>query len=1177
VQSQREIFASLKSANALSAAVKEKEALIDTALRGEEASKIARNLLLRARNRDGDGLVGSTFEKVFQGYGVFKGRVTGFFIKDSDAAAGEEERGYYHVVYEDDDEEDIPEDELRQLLRDGPQGAESAGQRSSEAQVARGREAMTSHVDKWAAVREKGPAGKGVEDGDWDRQLLLLQAFVKENGHAHVPSGHGLSNWVEMMREACARNLMSADRIAAMRSFGFCFDAPLAVMLRDAHLKVRHEDDDAAWEANFEGLRAYWREHGHAHPRLLKPDAVSVCSLGAWARDQRLYFKSDKLSAQRVALLRGVDFCFDGKMAELLRSEIESKLAQSHGSSSSSDGINSTIVRDGLNSTATATITTSKPQGPSGEGTLGAASDAHGSKDPGAESEKCDSQRLACAALSVPVPQYAGEGDINAQVETGKEASASAGTLGFEEQDYFGAGDRSMHDDEQQVRHAQSAPAALASIHTMPDGAAAQVAMQEAATESEAAASAVDEAEGGDVSAAGGVASDGGRVADAEASEKVSGKQWQEQGVAVEVPIDDASRRETMAGQDGMDEDENAVEGNDDAGWQGDGMWDSSGGGEKSRWEAGDENVEQEQEKETAGYGQGWEKGETESERQHGEDAEDMRNKRRKLRHPPPPKSVQEGPAQVHVEEYAEGSAAHGQEAALQQKTQDTPLFICSMCSKSLSSVFALKRHMAKHCHHRELVGAAKDISFSRMLERLQAFQANHGHVHPRQDEQLLGPWVGKVRQQFKCASLPKGHEEKLSALGFCFDGVQSKRLRIECEGSLSNCGGGGGGESETGVASAAAAGAAAAANLAAGKCSVGGAAADGFAVVNDMAAADKACQPHSAGRLESPATPAATRGALAPETDTAGWVSTGSTAETAVHAKDSQVGFPRLSGPAYKAESRGRSAFVSRRSDASRPEIASAHAKGGAKTSDTLPALLSSVRAPLFPDARGIEVGAGAGSTTVPVTSEIASSNGTYLSSLMSMVSGATISNATEPASMNESATGNSVTKAGAEAGGAAETQLLVCTECSKSFASMQGLKVHKVRFCVARGEAVTKAGAEAGGAAETQLLVCTECSKSFASMQGLKVHKVRFCVATLAEKNASQQEREEEEAGATEEEESAAGAAYGGGKLAAKMAAEEQGQEVEKRNEEEATRHVCDGCSKLFGNIAVCCFLCV
>ena len=167
----------------------------------------------------------------------------------------------------------------------------------------------------------------------------------------------------------------------------------------------------------------------------------------------------------------------------------------------------------------------------------------------------------------------------------------------------------------------------------------------------------------------------------------------------------------------------------------------------------------------------------------------------------------------------------------------------------------------------------------------------------------------------------------------------------------------------------------------------------------------------------------------------------------------------------------------------------------------------------------------------TVPVTSEIASSNGTYLSSLMSMVSGATISNATEPASMNESATGNSV----------------------------------------------TKAGAEAGGAAETQLLVCTECSKSFASMQGLKVHKVRFCVATLAEKNASQQEREEEEAGATEEEESAAGAAYGGGKLAAKMAAEEQGQEVEKRNEEEATRHVCDGCSKLFGNIAVCCFLCV
>jgi hypothetical protein len=1100
VQSQREIFESLKSANALSAAVKEKEALIDTALRGEEASKIARNLLLRAQNRDGDGLVGSTFEKVFPGYGVFKGRVTGFFIKDSDADAGGEERRYYHVVYEDDDAEDIPEDELRQLLRDGPQGAESGRQRSREAQVARGREALTSHVDKWAAVREKGPAGKGVENGDWERQLLLLQAFVKENRHAHVPSGHGLSNWVEKMREACARNHMSADRIAAMRSFGFCFDASLAVMLREAHLKVRHEDDDAAWQANFESLRAYWREHGHAHPRLLKPDAVSVCSLGAWARDQRLYFKSDKLSAQRVALLRGVDFCFDGKMAELLRSEIESKLAQSHGSSSS-DGINSTIVRNRLNSTVPATITTSKPQGPSGKGALDAASNGHCSKDPGAESEKRDSQRLACAALSVPVPPGAGEGDINAQVETGKEASASAGTLGFEEEDYFGAGDRSMHDGEQQVRHAQSAPAALASIHTMPDGAAAQVAVPVAATECEAAASAVDEAEGGDVSAAGGVASDGGRVADAEASEEVSGKRWREQGVAVEVPIDDESRRETLAGQDGMDEEEeNAVGGNDDAGWQGDGTWDSSSGGEESRWEARDENVEQEQETETAGVGQGWEKGERESERHDGEDAEDTRNKRRKLRHPPTPKSVQEGPAQVHVEEYAEGSAADEQEADLQQTAQDTPLPICDVCSKSFSSVFALKRHKAKHCNGRTLVAAAKNTSFSRMLERLQAFQATHGHVHPRQDEQLLGPWVGRVRHQFKCASLPKDQDEKLNALGFCFDGVQSKRLRLEYEGSLSNCGGGGGGESEPGVASAAAAGAAA------------------------------------AGRFAPPATPTATRGALAPETDTAGWVSTGSTAETAVHATDSQVGFPRLSGPVYKAESRGRSAFVSRRSDASRPETAGAHAKGGAKTSDTPPPLQSSVRAPLFPDACGaLHTAFKAQQSSKPSS---APTRAPRASGLLQHRRG-------KHAPM-------------------ANTVPIVGPPRAKWEAAERA----EVR-AGAGVEAVTKAGAEATGVAETELLVCTECSKSFASIQGFKVHKVRFCIARLAEKNASQQAGREEEA-------AAAAAAYGG-TLTAKMAAWEQGLEVEKGKEEEATRHVCDGCSKLFGNIAVCCLLCV
>jgi hypothetical protein len=121
-----------------------------------------------------------------------------------------------------------------------------------------------------------------------------------------------------------------------------------------------------------------------------------------------------------------------------------------------------------------------------------------------------------------------------------------------------------------------------------------------------------------------------------------------------------------------------------------------------------------------------------------------------------------------------------------------------------------------------------------------------------------------------------------------------------------------------------------------------------------------------------------------------------------------------------------------------------------------------------------------------------------------------------------------------------------------------------------------VIKAGADARGAAVTQLLVCTECSKSFASIQGFKVHKARFCIARLAEKNASQQEgREEEAAAATEEEAAAAAAAYGG-TLTAKTA-EDQGLEAEKGKEVEATRHVCDGCSKWFGNMAVCCLLCV
>jgi len=118
------------------------------------------------------------------------------------------------------------------------------------------------------------------------------------------------------------------EKILTLRCLGFCFDTSLAAALYVAHNK--DEDDDAvSWVESFDKLREYCVLHGHAHPLLLKADGISVCPLGAWARDQRMYFKRDKLSQERVAFLRGIDFCFDGKMADLLRSEFETRKRKS--------------------------------------------------------------------------------------------------------------------------------------------------------------------------------------------------------------------------------------------------------------------------------------------------------------------------------------------------------------------------------------------------------------------------------------------------------------------------------------------------------------------------------------------------------------------------------------------------------------------------------------------------------------------------------------------------------------------------------------------------------------------------------------------------------------------------------------------------------------------------------
>ena len=93
---QREMFASLKSSRAFSELFREKEAMLDCLLRIGAGNTAFEDIRVRLESKDGRGMEGAEIEKEFPGYGVFKGRVTGFFVVEGkdDEENVEKKKGY---------------------------------------------------------------------------------------------------------------------------------------------------------------------------------------------------------------------------------------------------------------------------------------------------------------------------------------------------------------------------------------------------------------------------------------------------------------------------------------------------------------------------------------------------------------------------------------------------------------------------------------------------------------------------------------------------------------------------------------------------------------------------------------------------------------------------------------------------------------------------------------------------------------------------------------------------------------------------------------------------------------------------------------------------------------------------------------------------------------------------
>ena len=141
----------------------------------------------------------------------------------------------------------------------------------------------------------------------WERKFQVLQKFIAARGHARVPQNlnskeyPGLGVWVNNKRAAYRNEKLraqgqqpkstariSAAQIARLESVGFEWSRSISA---------------TAWERNFERLKAYKAEYGHARP----PTALNTEKyprLGKWVVNQRQAYRFEKMQREGTRKMR---------------------------------------------------------------------------------------------------------------------------------------------------------------------------------------------------------------------------------------------------------------------------------------------------------------------------------------------------------------------------------------------------------------------------------------------------------------------------------------------------------------------------------------------------------------------------------------------------------------------------------------------------------------------------------------------------------------------------------------------------------------------------------------------------------------------------------------------------------------------------------------------------------
>jgi Helicase associated domain len=133
-----------------------------------------------------------------------------------------------------------------------------------------------------------------LRDIVWETQFKALQEYHKQTGNCDVPPGYNdsLLNWVRTQRAKAKNVSLTTDQFRRLDELGFTWDAGA----------------DAAWEAQFKTLEAYYRENGDCNvPAEWKQNPM----LGRWVSGLRKKRKDGHLTTEQIQRLDKMGFDWD--------------------------------------------------------------------------------------------------------------------------------------------------------------------------------------------------------------------------------------------------------------------------------------------------------------------------------------------------------------------------------------------------------------------------------------------------------------------------------------------------------------------------------------------------------------------------------------------------------------------------------------------------------------------------------------------------------------------------------------------------------------------------------------------------------------------------------------------------------------------------------------------------